>query len=358
MDTERRKAFLLKAGCLLLLAAGVYIAIRYLWGLLLPFLLGFAVAYMLRPISGFISRHSKMPGRWASIVSAIVFYALLALALWMLGLFFFFGIHRFGELLPEFYQNRLAPSLFAAEDKILSAVRRFFPGANTAQASQSFENALDGVLASVSTWGMELLGNLAKAVPMAALTVIFTILSSVLICADYDGVTAFVMRQIPARMHSTVLEVRDYLARSILNIIKTYLILMAVTFLLLLLGMWALRIGDFVSIAAVIAFLDLLPVLGSGAVLIPWGIILILTGQGTTGAGLLLLWAVVSFARQFLEPRVLGRQTGLHPLVALTAMYFGLRLAGFGGLILAPVVCLLVCFLQKKGVMRLYVDPD
>ena len=187
-----------------------------------------------------------------------------------------------------------------------------------------------------------------------ALTLVFTILASVIICVDYTGVTNFVMRQIPERLHTAVLEVRNFLAGTLLKICKAYLILAGISFAVLVAGLWLLGQQNFVTIAAIIAFLDMLPVLGSGMIMIPWAVFLIATGQQYTGLGILLLWVVVTAVHEFLEPRVLGRQIGLHPLATLSAMYLGLKLAGFGGLLVMPVACLLLQHLHEKGYLRLY----
>lgn len=357
MELERKKAFLIRVCYYILFALAVYIALRWLWPLLLPFLTGFAVAYMLHPVTGFICRHSKISRRSAAIIGAIVFYVLLICVCWLLGAFFLLELERTGKYLPQLYSEKIEPALSLLSDKFLSLAGRFFPGLDGGQIYSSLNDALGGIFVSASTWGVGLLAGIAKSAPMAALTLIFTIMSSVLICADYKAVTAFVMRQIPVRLHSTILDVRDFLARSILKIVKTYLILMVITFALLAAGLWFLKIENFVIYSAIIAFLDLLPVIGSGMVLIPWGVVLIITGQSFTGVGMLLLWAFSSFIRELLEPKILGGQIGLHPLVTLTAMYFGLKLAGFGGLVLVPVFCLLVCYLQDNGIINLYNTP-
>ena len=83
--------------------------------------------------------------------------------------------------------------------------------------------------------------------------------------------------------------------------------------------------------------MDLLPILGSGSVLVPWAVIQLLAGRWTMGLGLLLLFGVLSTVRQILEPRLVGIQLGLHPLAALISMFAGLELFGFWGLVLCPL---------------------
>lgn len=357
MELERKKALLIRICYYLLFAAAIYIVLRWLWMLLLPFLAGFALAYMLRPATCFICRHSGMPRRSAAIICAVVFYAILIGICWVLCAFFLLKLGQIGKDLPMLYANKIEPVLSLFSDRLFSFVGRILPGLDGGQIYSSMNDALGGMFVSVSTWSLGLVTDFAKSAPMAALTLIFTIMSSVLICADYDGVTNFVMRQIPGRLHSTILDLRDFSVRSILKIVKTYLILMVITFGLLALGLWFLGIEGFAVYAGIIAFLDLLPVIGSGMVLIPWGIVLAVTGKSFTGIGILLLWVFSSFIRELLEPKILGEQIGLHPLATLTAMYFGLRIAGLGGLLLMPLFFLLICHLHDNGVIKLYNEP-
>ena len=93
---------------------------------------------------------------------------------------------------------------------------------------------------------------------------------------------------------------------------------------------------------SMIALVDILPVLGVGTVLVPWGLLELLRGETGTGTGLLVLCAVMMLARQLLEPRIVGKSIGLHPLATLFAAYAGLQLFGLAGMLLGPAVALLV----------------
>lgn len=356
MELERKKGFLIKTGYYTVSAVLVVVAMRYLWTLLLPVMLGFLIAYMLQPTTNFIARHSKIGRRGASIVSAIVFYAVITALVWLLTALLLVQFDNLSASLPGLYSDAVQPLLADINARAVAAISRFAPHAagSSGQIFNSINSALENIFVSASTWGMSVLTGLLRGIPMFALALVITILSSVLISVDYADVTGFVLRQIPQRLHSTILDVRDFLATTILKIVKAYLILMVITFAELAAGLWLLGTKKVLLMAAIIAFLDLLPILGSGSVLIPWGVYLLCVGDIFTGAGLILLWVAVSFLHEVLEPRIVGREIGLHPLATLTAMYCGLRLAGFGGLILAPVVCLLIKYLHDNDLWKIY----
>jgi predicted PurR-regulated permease PerM len=122
-------------------------------------------------------------------------------------------------------------------------------------------------------------------------------------------------------------------------------------FALLFIGLWILRVPFALLIAACVAVLDALPVLGSGLALLPWSAYHIVFGQKSLGIGLLILYLIVTTFRQIIEPRIVGVRFGLPPLVTMAAMYAGLRLTGFLGLLLGPVFTLILL-----SVARAYLD--
>ena len=123
---------------------------------------------------------------------------------------------------------------------------------------------------------------------------------------------------------------------------------------LLLAGFFFLRIEGAVLLAAMIALLDALPLFGAGVALVPWALAELLLSNPSRAAGLALLFAVILAVRNGLEPHVVGRQIGLHPLVSLISFYLGWRLAGLAGMLLAPILVLILVKLQEWGYSRLW----
>ena len=95
--------------------------------------------------------------------------------------------------------------------------------------------------------------------------------------------------------------------------------------------------GEVLLKAAIIAILDIMPILGTGGIMIPWAIISLVLGYTRLGLELLLIYAIVTVVRNYVEPKIVGTQLGLHPIITLIAMFIGLRLFGFWGLFGLPV---------------------
>jgi predicted PurR-regulated permease PerM len=198
------------------------------------------------------------------------------------------------------------------------------------------------------------LAALLKKLPLFLLTVLFTLMTTLMVSWDYAGVTGFLSRQLPPAAVRLLHRIKAILAGSVLRLAKAYLLLFLLTLAELSLGLWLLGVKEFFVAALAIALLDLLPVVGSGLVLGSWSAIVLAGKRIPFGIGLLVLWVTISLVRALLEPKIVGDQIGLHPLVTLTAMYFGLRTAGVMGMLVFPLLCMVAVRLQADGSLKFY----
>jgi sporulation integral membrane protein YtvI len=150
------------------------------------------------------------------------------------------------------------------------------------------------------------------------------------------------MNQLPESWISRVLKIKKDLFVAIFGYIKAALIIMAITFTELLIGLSIIGVEYPLMLAFLIAIIDALPVLGTGGILIPWSLYSFVTGDIRMGISLIALYLVVLVIRQIVEPKVVGQQIGVYPLLTLLAMYIGLKMIGFAGLILGPITFLLI----------------
>jgi sporulation integral membrane protein YtvI len=124
--------------------------------------------------------------------------------------------------------------------------------------------------------------------------------------------------------------------------LKAYLLIMLITFFEVFIGLSILKVNYAFILAIVIAIVDILPVLGTGAVLVPWAILAFIGGNAPLGIGLIVLYGVTLIARQIIEPRIIGSTLGLHPLMTLASVYIGLKLLGLAGIFIGPILALLL----------------
>jgi sporulation integral membrane protein YtvI len=171
---------------------------------------------------------------------------------------------------------------------------------------------------------------------------------------EYDNITAFFRRQMPKKFSEIFEEARIFITVALWKLIKSYLLIMIITFMEVYAGLSILKIKYALPIAAIVAILDIMPVLGTGSVIIPWAIVELILKNYFLGFGLLILYISVTVIRHVIEPRIVGHQIGLHPIITITAMYAGLRLFGVIGLMMGPVVALTVKYLNDEGKINLF----
>ena len=115
-----------------------------------------------------------------------------------------------------------------------------------------------------------------------------------------------------------------------------------------------LRVPGAAVLAGVTAFIDALPVFGTGAVLVPWALFSLLLGETRRGLGLLLTWGLAELLRNAAQAKLLGDQIGLDPLASLLSVYVGWRVAGVGGMLLFPLGLMVLIRLNDRGVVKLW----
>lgn len=150
------------------------------------------------------------------------------------------------------------------------------------------------------------------------------------------------------------MKLKDNVIGSLGKFIKAYSLIISVTFIELSIGFWILKVPNPFLFGGLIALIDIMPIIGTGAILIPWFIIAFIMGNTTMGVGILILYIIITAVRQTIEPRIVGQQIGLHPIVTLILMYVGAQLMGVLGLLLLPILATILVKLNKEGTIHLY----
>lgn len=182
----------------------------------------------------------------------------------------------------------------------------------------------------------------AVSLPEAILFTMFTILATFFMAKDRGKIRAAIERHLPDSWLYRIAAMKKDIFSALFGYIRAALVMMLFTFVELFTGFSILHIKYALLLAFLIAIIDVLPILGAGGVLIPWSLYSFVTGNIKMGIALLILYVIVLAVRHMVEPRIIGQQIGVHPLITLLSMYAGLRLAGFAGLIIGPITFLLV----------------
>ena len=354
---EKRLGFIINSIYALIIAGIVYLVFKYAIFVVMPFLLGFAVAALINPIVRFLSRRYDLKRRPAGILLLLLFYA-------TIGMLITIGVVRltvfFGEVsgeLPDLYRDRLEPALNKLFGYINSFVDRLYAifGGESQVLSErlggiftSIKSSLGDTISDISVKALTRLSSAAAAIPGIIIELLFAVISSFFFTVDYENILSLAKRLLPRRTVDLLCRLRGRVFKVAGKYLRSYALILLITFGELSLGLVLLGVDNAVLIAFCIALFDILPVAGTGGIMIPWAIFSLIGGDWGFAVGLVVIWAVITIVRNIIEPKIVGRQVGLHPLLALIAMFVGTKLFGLVGLFLLPLTLAIVLPLLRE----------
>ena len=321
---------------------GIWV-LTLLFPILLPFIIGLGLALCVQKPITFTSERMGLP-RWAgSFVCVLGLLAAIIGALALACRTVCTELSGFLRELPALL-SALAPTLSELETKLYALADRLPDGIGTglhAGLKSFFESGagIGGKLyEALFTFASGFLGRL----PDLLLFLITTVLSAFMLSCELPKLRDRLERKLPPvwteKAKAALLRLRKTLGGWLIAQAK----LMGITFLILTLGLMLLNVRYPLLFALLITAIDALPVFGTGTILIPWSLVTFLRGNTRCGVGFLVLYAVAALTRQTLEPRLVGRQIGLNPVVTLVALYAGYKVIGVLGMIVFPVCAILL----------------
>lgn len=343
MTIQKKKDFLINCAYWGLVALAVWCGFEYLLPISVPFIFGIGIAFLELKLSKLF----RCSHRIFRICLTVVIYGIMGLLLTLMcikGVDTVTGIVRW---LPEVYEYKLLPLVLLIREWFVKQVTDLDPTLlrTLEMVAQSLISSLKSLITFLSTAAVDLISGLATGIPNLILSLLAMIFSTIFVVADYERIASFASTHVPVSVKKVLSKIRLYLTDTLFVVIRSYVIIMALTFTELSLMFTLFGIENAVLKAAIIAILDIMPILGTGGIMIPWAIISLVLGYTKLGLELLLIYAIVTVVRNYVEPKIVGTQLGLHPIITLIAMFIGLRLFGFWGLFGLPVG---ISFLWKE----------
>jgi sporulation integral membrane protein YtvI len=188
----------------------------------------------------------------------------------------------------------------------------------------------------------------AVAVPEFIVNVILTLVSAYFFMADRENIFNAVARTCPKGLAGHFRKMRNSFSKAIRGYLRAQYILMSMVGIISIIGLLIIRSPFALLLGLLLAVLDFLPVVGVGAVLLPWSLISFIMNEPRQGVSLLVIYGIITVTRQVLQPKILGDQNGVHPLVSLMSIYIGFRLFGLLGLIIGPTLAMLLAAARKN----------
>ena len=316
----------------------LWLGLRFALPVLLPFLLGAAVAFAAEPAVGWGVSKCGLP-RWLS--AGIGVTGVLAGILGLASLVGAAAVRELGALsgkLPAL-ADTAQQGVLLLQDWLVGLAQQAPESLSTALQRTAL-NLFDDSTVLLQQIGQKLpavLGSTVSKVGDGVLGIGTGLFAAYLISARLPGLRDLAKTKLPPVFYNRVLPAWERVKCSLGGWIKAQLKLSALTWCVVAAGFLLLRISYGPLWAVLIAVVDAVPILGTGTVLVPWALVCFLQGQTLRAVGLLGIYAVALTLRTVLEPRLVGRQLGLDPLATLLALYAGYRFWGILGMLLAPI---------------------
>ncbi len=356
MSYEKKKNFLIDFGYYGILLVLAVLAVKYSWEYLTPFVIAFVVAFGLKPLVNAINVWFKIKRNVAAILTVALFYISVGAVVSLIGVQLFLLIRNLFVILPGYYENEVAPVV----SDVLHQIQRFLanidPGI-TATMEDYINDLLSRLGSAISSVSVSMLSKISGGItriPGLFIKTLITIIASFFVSVDYYNITYFIAKQLSTKQISILYDAENYAKTALVQYIKSYSLILGITFCEIALGLWLLRVKHPALIALLIAVFDILPAVGTGGIIVPWGIIAIILGKIPFGIGMLALYLIVTIVRNTIEPKIVGEQVGLHPVATLMAMFLGTKVMGIVGLFGFPIGLVILKQLNDSDKIKLF----
>jgi len=319
--------------------AALWLGIKYLLPLVLPFLLGGVVALLAEPGVRLSQRALKLPRGAASAVGVTLSLLLLTGLLFSLAALLLRELVALANKLPDL-QSAASEGMIVMQDLLVNAADKAPEGVRP-MLTRTVLNTFDGgsvLMDRVSAKVPETVSKIVSGVPASLLGLGTGILSAYMISFRLPALRQLAVDHLPGKWQGQYLPALKRVRKTLGLWLLAQGKLMLVTWGIVSIGFLILGIYSGPFWAILIALVDAVPLLGTGIILVPWAVVKLLQGQQFFAVVLLSVFAAATIARSTLEPRFVGKQLGIDPLLTLLALYVGYRVWGFLGLIAAPML--------------------
>ena len=377
--TEKRRSFLINVMYFAVLIGLFFLFFKYAFGICLPLLTALFVAAVLQKPVDYLTKKAK-GGRGIFSALLVIFCFVVLGSIFAVALMKLFSEMKsfFGYLMLKLENtalfieqvctwietkltilpDSLRTSLSAyAQDILTNIFGSGIPTPDAPSAAVEKTGSFDfSWLASPigAVWGT------AKQIPVVAVGIVVAIVSGCFMTADYASLKNLILKLAGEKNAARIVRTKNILFSTLGKMGRAYCIIILVTFFEMVIGLSFLKLigvytgGYIFAISLITAIVDVLPVLGTGTILVPWSVWSLLTGDIGFGIGILVVYAIITVIRQIIEPKLVASQLGLPAYVTITAMYIGTRLFGFIGLFLLPISIMVLKVLNDDGIIHIF----
>lgn len=316
----------------------------------MPFVVGFVFSLIANPIVKFLEKKIKIKRKYGSVLMiALVIGAIVFICYGVISLLSK-GLAGFTEYLPTMYvdaEHELAEATTQPQN-ILDKIP-FLQDVDISGLGNFLENFVKDMLTGADKVTVSAISGFAKSIPDVLVSIVMGLLATYFFIADKEKISAMVERNISKGFREKTGYIYMQTAKIVGGYFRAQLKIMGVIYVVVWIGLVILKVRYAWLIGFGIAFLDMLPVFGTGTVLCPWAVVKLLSGNYMTAAGMLILYAVALTVHQIIQPKLIGDSVGMDAFATLFFMYIGYRLDGAIGMILSIPIGMILLNLYEAG---------
>ena len=327
--------------------------------LLSPFLFALVLAWVLNPAVRWLQRRTNASRKAVSMVLVVLVFAVIGGVLFGLG---WIAVDQVRSLFDN--RQSLLDELLGGLVSVVNSVSGWLGGLVPQGVLTTSEDLVDAFVGWVqgldfSGWLTEMAGqapSMVTSVSNFAVALVVFMMGSYFITGDYPRLRFELADRVPMVARDFCRLVKDIFMSAFGGYVKSQLILSAGVFMILTIGFLLMRQPYGLLLAFGLAVLDFIPIIGSGTMMVPWAVVDMVLGNYGEAAALMSVWGVIALFRRFAEPKILGDQTGLSPILSLVGIYVGMKLGGVLGMVVGPLLLLVCINLAKLGIFRPVLD--
>ena len=327
----------------------IYFFLNVIYAYVAPFVWGFALSLVLAPVVEIMTAETKIPRGLATSFSIFLF-------VFIIGFIFNEVIGRiveegrsFFQYLPMYIES--AGNVLAGLGDKFDVIYDIIPLENQA-VTEILASALSSLTALAGPAVSSVSAGFVTKVPGFILGFVLMLISSFFFTKDSELIYASIKRLVPGYLKAHLSILQGGIIKGIMGYVKAQCILMSIVAVICVTGLIILKAPYALFLGVIIAVVDALPVFGSGFFYWPWMAFSMLTGDYKRAMGLGVIYLSIMLTRQLLEPKILGGQIGIHPLITLISIYAGLRIFGVFGIFIGPCIAIVIKSIYEMPLKR------
>lgn len=344
----------LKIACNLSVAVVICLVIVFLLPRLIvffmPFVVGFIISLIANPMVRFLEKKIKIKRKYGTVLIITAVIGLVVLLCYGIGAALAAGLRGFAEYLPTMSFNAKT-EIIAAVESVQNVIHKipFLQNVNIREIGSSVKAMLSSLITGEDALTVAAISEIAKNIPNALVSIVIGFLATYFFIADRDKLESMITSRLPQSFREKTMQMYAEILKAVGGYFKAQFKIMGVIYVILTIGLILLDVNYAWLIGFGIAVLDMLPVFGTGTVLVPWAAVKLFSGNYMTALGMLVLYVVALLVHQLIQPKLIGESVGMNPFATLFFMYIGYQFLGVLGMIVAIPVGMLLISLYRAG---------